>query len=228
MRATSRAGAARLLLAIVLALVIDADVSAHRRDEYLQAARLAIAPARVELELDLTPGITVAETIIADIDRNRDGSLSPDEKQAYVGLALGAIELVADGQVVQLHPVADRFPDLDAIRRGEGTIALQATADLPHLSEGSHHLTYRNTLRRDISVYLANALVPDDAHVTVEAQSRDYDQHGLEIRYFLHDPLKTTLARVWLLVCLAALAVWVVFARRWARVGHPSRTISSI
>ncbi|HVD92322.1 MAG TPA: hypothetical protein VNC21_08575, partial [Vicinamibacterales bacterium] len=66
-----------------MAIVASADVWAHRRDEYLQAARLAIDPARVEIELDLTPGIALADTIIADIDRNRDGLFSPDEQQAY-------------------------------------------------------------------------------------------------------------------------------------------------
>ena len=59
-----------------MAIVGSAEVSAHRADEYLQAARLAIDPARVQIELDLTPGIALAEAIIADIDRNRDGSLS--------------------------------------------------------------------------------------------------------------------------------------------------------
>ena len=59
-----------------MAIVGGAEVSAHRRDEYLQAARLAIDPGRVQLELDLTPGIALADAIIADIDRNRDGSLS--------------------------------------------------------------------------------------------------------------------------------------------------------
>ena len=37
--------------------------SAHRRDEYLQAACLAIDPDRVELALDLTAGIAVAEVV---------------------------------------------------------------------------------------------------------------------------------------------------------------------
>src|SRR4051812_45984017 len=47
-------------------------LSAHRLDEYLQAARLGIGTERVELELDLTPGSSVANVIIAGIDRNRD------------------------------------------------------------------------------------------------------------------------------------------------------------
>jgi hypothetical protein len=35
--------------------------SAHRRDEYLQAARIAVGPDRVRIELDLTPGMAVAD-----------------------------------------------------------------------------------------------------------------------------------------------------------------------
>jgi hypothetical protein len=215
MRATSTARVIRALaLALSLAVVASTDLSAHRRDEYLQAARFAIAPGRVEVQLDLTPGIAVAETVIAEIDRNRDGSFSPDEKQAYVGRVFGDIELAVDGQPVQLQAVAARFPDLDAFRRGEGTIALQSTADLPHLSAGPHQLSYRNTHRRDISVYLANALVPDNVQVSVNAQLRDADQHDLTIQYVLRDGLGTSFARVWLLGCLAAAGVWVLLLRR--------------
>ena len=39
-----------------LLLVLSASPSAHRLDEYLQAARVALAHTRVELEIDLTPG----------------------------------------------------------------------------------------------------------------------------------------------------------------------------
>ncbi len=65
-----------LALALTAAVAISTAASAHRRDEYLQAARLAVEPGRVELELDLTPGIAVSAATIADIDRDRDGVLS--------------------------------------------------------------------------------------------------------------------------------------------------------
>ena len=55
----------------------------------------------MELELDLTPGVAVADAIIADIDRDRDGALSADEKRAYVERVLDAIELRVDGQLLQ-------------------------------------------------------------------------------------------------------------------------------
>ncbi len=89
-RSSRRSSRAACVLALTTAIVAVAEVSAHRRDEYLQAARLAIDPGGVQLELDLTPGIALAEAIIADIDRNRDGALSQDEQRDYAELGARA------------------------------------------------------------------------------------------------------------------------------------------
>src|SRR4029077_12878461 len=94
-RASTGAGA---IVALTMAIAGGAGVSAHRADEYLQAARLAIAPGRVQLELDMTPGIALAEASLADIDRDRDGSLSVEEQRAYARLVLGALDLEIDGR----------------------------------------------------------------------------------------------------------------------------------
>ena len=148
------------MLALTTAIVGVAEVSAHRRDEYLQAARLAIDPGGVQLEMDLTPGIALAEAIIADIDRNRDGSLSEDEQRAYGRLVLSSLKLEVDGTPVRAQLAATSFPDAEAMRRGEGTIRIQSAATLPRLSIGPHQLLFRNSHHPDRSVYLANALVP--------------------------------------------------------------------
>jgi hypothetical protein len=170
-------------LALTLVVSVCTALSAHRLDEYLQAARLSIAPGGVKVELDLTPGVAVADTIIAGIDRNGDGSLSEDEKQAYVRQVLDAIRLENDGRLLSLEPITATFPDLDAFRHGEGTIQIRSAAVLPRLSNGEHRLSFRNTHRRDVSVYLANALVPESDHIAVTAQRRDRDQHDLMIDY---------------------------------------------
>jgi hypothetical protein len=172
-------------LSIATAVAASSNASAHRRDEFLQAARLAIDPARVELQLDLTPGIDVAETIIADIDRNRDGVISPAEQREYVARVLNEVALDVDGTALHAVPVNATFPDVQSFRRGEGTIQLRADSALPRLSNGAHHLSYRNTNRPAVSVYLANALVPDDERVAVHAQHRDLDQRSLTIDYDL-------------------------------------------
>jgi hypothetical protein len=62
---------------------------------------------------------------------------------------------------------------------------LRATATPPRLSAGRHHLFFRNAHAAGRSVFLANALVPDDARVSVTAQRRDGEQSELTIEYLL-------------------------------------------
>jgi hypothetical protein len=208
------------LLGLTIAIVVSVGVSAHRRDEYLQAARLAIEPAAVQIELDLTPGIAVAEAIIADIDRDRDGLLSSDEQRTYGRLVFSALELAVDGRPLPVELGVFSFPDPEAMRRGEGTIRLRSAATLQPLSVGAHQLLFRNRHHPDRSVYLANALVPESDRVAVTAQRRDGDQRELIISYRLGAAPATSQA-VWLLSSLAAatvLAMLLMGPRRSVRV----------
>ncbi len=162
-----------------------AGVSAHRTDEYLQAARLAIDPGRVQIELDLTPGIALAAEILGEIDRNHDGSLSAEEQREYGNLVLSALELEIDGTRLPVQADASSFPEASAVRRGEGTIKLHSAATLPPLSVGLHQLLFRNRHHPRRSVYLANALVPQSYRIAVTGQRRDADQTELTIDYVL-------------------------------------------
>jgi hypothetical protein len=191
------------VLVLALAVAAGAGVSAHRMDEYLQAARLALDPARVQIDLDLTPGIALADAILADIDRNRDGLLSAEEQRLYVALVTSALTLEVDGTPVQTESAAASFPDADAMRRGEGTIRLHSSAVIPRLTNGFHQLWFRNRHHPNRSVYLANALVPASNQVAVTAQRRDDKQTELTIDYVVHaEPAR--LAVGWLLGGIAA------------------------
>lgn len=218
MRNTPRSSRAACVLVLTTALVGVAEVSAHRRDEYLQAARLAIEPGGVQLELDLTPGIALAEAIIADIDRNRDGALSQDEQRDYAGSVVSALTLEVDGTPVLARLSAVHFPDVAAIRQGEGIIRLQSTATLPRLSKGAHQLLFRNGHQPERSVYLANALVPPSNTVAVMAQRRDTDQTELTIDYVLRAGPATS-SEGWLLASLAVAMIVVLGMRRTRSLG---------
>ena len=93
-------------IAVVAAAVFvaGAQASAHRLDELLQAARIGIAEDRVELELDLTPGVAVAEQMLAEIDRDGDGSFSTAEQRAFVDRVLAEMEMTADGKRLRVSP----------------------------------------------------------------------------------------------------------------------------
>ena len=191
-------------------------LSAHRLDEYLQAARLAIDPDRVRVELDLTPGVALAEALLSDIDRNRDGAVSGDERQTYSRAIMDALELAVDGTAVPLQLATATFPATEAVDRGEGTIQLRATAMLPPLGNGAHQLSFRNRHHPDHSVYLANALMPERDAVAITAQHRQGDQSALTIEYVLRDTPGASRA-AWLLGAIALASLLLVIVVRAVR-----------
>ena len=197
------------LAALTLTLVATSGVSTHRREDYLQAARIALQPDAVEIDLDLTPGLDVAESFIATIDADRDGSLSTIEQRRYADQAVGEWAVALDGTVVPMHAIASTFSDADALRRGQGTIRLRARASLPGVSTGAHQLFFKNTHLADHSAYLANALVPDSARVSVTAQRRTSDQSELTIEYALR-PDTGSIVRAGLLVSLGVITVLIL------------------
>ena len=194
-----------LIVACALVLALGSALSAHRRDELLQAARIAVAPERVDIELDLTPGIDVADDVIADIDRDGDRALSEDEKQAYVNRVSSPLALELDGRPLRVESSASTFPELEAFRRGEGTIRLQAHARLSSVSEGAHQLVFRNAQDRDRSVYLANALVPESDRIAITGQRRDGAQREITIDFEMRAASSTSWP-LWLLAIIACAA----------------------
>ena len=203
-----------VVLALTMTLVVSTGVSAHRREDYLQAARIGLEPDSVLITLDLMPGIAVAESFISALDRNGDGELSSDEQRGYAGLVVSALEVAIDEQPLRPRLVSWSFPEPSAFRRGEGTIRLKIHATLPSVPAGPHRLFFKNAHLTGHSAYLANALVPESARVTVTAQRRDRDQSELTIEYTVRaDPTGAGLA--WVLGSLAA--AFLMVRSRWGR-----------
>ena len=164
----------------VLMLPMRAD--AHRLDEYLQAARISVGVARVDLELDLSPGVTVADAVIHDIDTNRDGRITDDEGRAYADRVLRALTLSVDGRpaTLRLEHVSVATPG--DMREGTGTIRLAASAAIA-AARGRRHLSFANAYRPDIGAYLVNALVPSDHRIALRQQQRDPLQRTYALDY---------------------------------------------
>jgi len=173
----------RLALIMCGCLALASAADAHRLDEYLQATRIDIARDRITVEIDLTPGVSVAPQVLAAIDIDRDGSISSDEADAYVAEVLSSLSLTVDGRVMSLERVDSRIPDMEAMNEGLGTIRVTAHAQTGAGARGPHHLIFRNRHRPDIGVYLANALVPHDRAIEIDSQHRDPQQRELRIDY---------------------------------------------
>lgn len=171
-------------LAILLALLaLPSAVGAHREDEYLQATLVAIEPGGVRLHINLTPGIAVAEQVIARIDRDRDGAISEREAAAYAESLKRDLALRVDGRTLELKLAGSDFVAPEELRTGSGIVQLEFAAVFGRLAGGSHSLALENRHLSKISVYLLNAARPKCAAIRITRQKRNRNQSSGEIDF---------------------------------------------
>jgi hypothetical protein len=205
-----------MALAAAMAVGWSLALSAHRLDEYLQAARIDAGTDAIVVDLDMTPGADVATAVASVMDRDGDGGLSPAEQSAYARDVLRDVTLHFDGAPLPLELASTIFPEFAAFRAGVGTVRLRFTARHARLTAGVHRIVFRNSHMPGRSVYLANALVPEDRSLTVDSQARDALQRGLAITYVAGGSPYGA-APAWLFACVAGL-----LAARW-RLGASGR-----
>jgi hypothetical protein len=171
-------------LALLIALLaFPAAVFAHREDEYLQATLVAIEPSGVRLQINLTPGVAVAEQVIARIDRDRDGAISKNEAAAYAKSLERDLTLRIDRRKSELKLTGSEFVPPEELRTGSGIIQIEFTAIFGPLAAGAHRLTLENRHLTPISVYLINAARPRLATIQVTRQKRNHNQSFGEIEF---------------------------------------------
>jgi hypothetical protein len=168
---------------VVFVLAMPVQMAAHRLDEYLQAARVSLDRAQITLELDMTPGVNVAPAIVTLLDRNGDGTISQSEAGAYGNAVLKEIVVELDGHAVPLTLARVEIPSRDEMSDGLGTIQLRAVGARQHVTGGRRLLHFRNNHQPEASVYLVNALMPEDAGVSVVSQARDPRQQSVRVEY---------------------------------------------
>jgi len=175
----------RLSLLVAL-LAVPSTVFAHRDDEYLQATLVTIEPNGILLQINLTPGIAVAEQVIARIDRDRDDVISADEASAYVESLTRDLTLRLDGRNVELKRTGSEFVSPEELRTGSGIIRIEFSTKLAALLSGTHKLTLENRHLTTISVYLINAAQPKLATIQITGQKRNDTQSVGEIEFTFH------------------------------------------
>ena len=172
----------RVLLACLL-WVMAGDALAHRLDEYLQAVRIAVGTNRIDLSIELTSGVAVADKLLSVIDRNRDGRVSTDEGTVYAQRVLNDLQLRLDAESVALKLGDNSFPTLEDMKAGVGIIRINAGATIARLQAGTHTLSLTNAHLPEISAHLVNAVVPKDRAITITKQTRNESQTGYELQF---------------------------------------------
>jgi hypothetical protein len=202
----------RALIAILCvsgaALLYPQPAAAHRLDDYLQATRISLDLDRVNIEIDLTPGAAIVPNVVALIDTNGDGEISAAESEAYARLVLASAVLEVDGRRQALGLVSSLFPSIGEMNEGVGVIRLRASAERPPVAVGHHVLVYRNAHQPQLSVYLANALVPASDRIRIAGQQRDVLQHELRFDYSVSAGTASFwMALSWLIAALGCASV---------------------
>ena len=168
----------RTTATVLLAMSLAGGAVAHRLDEYLQATLIGVKRDGVDVEINLTPGVAVLPAVMAAIDRNLDGQISPEEETAYAADVVRDVELRMDGKPVLLRLMASRFPSLEAMREGMGSIRLNLRAD-----KAGHELRFENRHMPGVSVYLVNCLASQDKSLLVGKPERDVAQRSIRFAY---------------------------------------------
>lgn len=154
-----------------------APAQAHRLDEYLQATQVEVDGPQLTISLRLIAGVLSSDAIVAEIDSNGDGSFSPAEQRAYAMRVLAAQSLRVDEVPLSLQLHEWRFPDPAQMRAGLGEIAITLSATMPASVAGATRMIgLVNRHHPDRSVYLVNAMAPQDRMTSIVEQRRDARQ----------------------------------------------------
>jgi len=172
----------KLVAAAALVLFLGAPGSAHRLDEYLQATIISVEKDHVQAFMRLIPGVAASSVVIASIDSNGDGVISEAEQRAYAERVLGDLLLTVDGNSLRPKLVSVNFPETQEMKEGLGEIRIEFTVDL--VSGGpERRIVFENHHQNEISVYLANCLVPRDPNIRILAQNRNERQSFYQLDY---------------------------------------------
>jgi hypothetical protein len=171
--------------AAVTALLIasPAGLDAHRLDEYLQAARVGVTPSAIVIELSLSPGVAVALDIIAHLDLDGDGRILPREAESYGRRVLAGLSARLDDAPLALVLRRVEVAPPGELREGAGTIRVELEGHAPGRASGHHVFELTNAHMPEQSVYMANALLPENDLVTIRQQERDPRQQTFRLRY---------------------------------------------
>jgi hypothetical protein len=191
----------------LLALSLAGTVDAHRLDEYLQATMIGVKRDATEIEIHLTPGVQMLPVLMAVIDQDRDGRISPAEERAYVDRVARDVRLHVDGVPAPLTLIESSFPTLETMREGLGTISMKLRT-----ARTGHRLRFENRHLPQVSAYLVNCLAAQD--LMVSQQERDEAQKSIEFDYSFGPTLGSFWPAVIGMLLLGRMAILIYRAKR--------------
>jgi len=169
---------------------------AHRLDEYLQATLVMIEPGEIRLDMNLTPGVAVADQLLSQMHSDSPGVITPEGAAAYTESLRRDLTVQLDRRDLHLSVAGSHFPTSDELHSGWGIIQIAFSSKIGPLHSGAHVLSIVNRHLPGISVYLLNAgqsplfdaTPPKAGSIAVTAQKRNENQSIGEIDFTFQPP----------------------------------------
>lgn len=156
---------------------------AHPSDAYLQASYITIRSSRIEIELNLTPGVLVAPQVLPELDKNNDQQISEAEGAAYVNDVLRNLAVQVDERALALDVSKIELPTYLNLQAGYGIIRVVASAEFDKNTSGAHQLLYQNNNAPAGVAYQVNALVSNDTSIALGQIIRDENQQRFSLAF---------------------------------------------
>jgi hypothetical protein len=179
------------LACLLGAAMFPSTTLAHRLDEYLQATLVSIKPGEVRLQINLTPGVAVAERVLGLIDRDHNDIIATNEAAHYCELLKHDLVVRLDQRRLNLNVTSSYFPEVIELRSGWGIVQLEFSASVGQLTAGAHTLTFKNRHLPSSSVYLLNATQPESSSVHILKQERNKTQSAGKVEFTIDNTINS-------------------------------------
>ncbi|MFE9686678.1 nickel/cobalt transporter [Streptomyces sp. NPDC006285] len=130
---------AATLLAAAGSVLTAAPAAAHPADEVLQQAYLTPTASRLEIQLDITPGVLVAPAFAKAVDTDEDGKFASFETDAHLRRITSALDVRVDGRALAPEVTGSTYPPYELLVAGGGAVSIEAVVDL---SPGTRTITF--------------------------------------------------------------------------------------
>lgn len=136
-----------VLLIMLSCLIPDTRAYAHAPDMYGQTQNIQITADGMQIEWKIAPGPLLADAIWNAADQNQDGSVSPDEAQAWVAPFLDGLSFSFDSAPLKLNQTQEvHWPaSVNILRTGEDSIDVSLSSTWPAGLTGKHSLEIHNS-----------------------------------------------------------------------------------
>lgn len=168
---------------LLLWLIAPHAAFAHPSDAYLQASYITIHSSRIEIELNLTPGVLVAPQVLPELDKNNDQQISEAEGAAYVNDVVRNLAVQVDERALALDVSKIELPTYLNLQAGYGIIRVVASAAFDKNTSGAHQLLYKNNNAPAGVAYQVNVLVGKDTSIALGQIIRNENQQRFSLEF---------------------------------------------